>query len=81
MVLFIVGGVLIVIGGCVAISAALHGKKKQNDNEQPTSTLNNTSTNELTQQENGLYNNPNIINELDTNVSQNTNNNQNNINM
>lgn len=79
MVLFIVGGVLIVIGVGVAISAALHGKKNQNDNEQPTSTLNNTSTNELTQQENGLYNNPNVINELDTNVSQNTNNNQNNI--
>ncbi len=80
-VLFIVGGVFIVTGVFVAISAALHGKKKQKDNEQQINTFDNTCTNELTQQENGLYNNPDIINEIDTNVSQNTNNNQNNINM
>lgn len=76
IIFIIVGGVFIVVGIVIAILAL---KSMRNSNQ----TNINTKEESAMLQPNGLYNNPEIINKIDTtNVSQNTNNNnQNDINL
>lgn len=77
-VLLILGPMFTVGGIFIAIKA---GKNKNNSETISDPNVNSNVLNETVQQ-NGLYTNPEIVNEVDTNVSQNTNNNnQNNINM
>lgn len=73
LVLFIIGPIFIVIGLVISIGGLF--KKNKNRDGVISDNQNNMINSEL-QQQNGLYNNPNIVNETGANVPlQNTNNN------